>query len=324
MSTFGAMPTVAEGGALLPEFDTVTAPGATGSRKWVAPRSRAESDRAAQALITKGGFVEFSELRIRDLARCWQVLDSDADGLLQVEGELPRAIAAAGHAPSSMLVRHMEDSCPEEWRGRGVDFDTFLNALEAFASTQPIREASLRELAALAHEDRPSRAGASSPATSPSWQRARGTDFGQRFATEAAAASPRGQSGGRLPGSPAEALLPGFQLRRLLKLQLRTAVDGAPAPSLSDEDVDEILRRLEVQSESDRLRLADLVAALGAGFTHLLPELMERAYPHDVIRGLVSEGAAAVAEQEAKTSPPPPPPAAAGVAPPARHRLSKY
>lgn len=309
---------------MLPEFDTVATPGATSSRKWVAPRARAESDRAAQALITKGGFVEFSELRIRDLARCWQVLDADADGLLQVEGELPRAIAAAGHAPSPMLVRHMEDSCPEDWRGRGVDFDTFLNALEAFASTQPIREASLRELAALAHEDAPSRAGASSPATSPSWQRARGTDFGQRFATEAAAASPRAAGGGHLPGAPAEALLPGFQLRRLLRLPLRTAVDGAPAPSLSDHDVDDLLRRLDVQSESDRLKLADLVAALGAGLTHLLPEQIERAYPHDVIRGLVSGDTAAVAAQEPPTSKPPPPPPAASVAPPARRRLSKY
>ncbi len=323
MSSFGGMPTVAEGGSLLPEFDTVAAPGATRSRKWVAPRARAESDRTAQALITKGGFVELSELRIRDLARCWQVLDADADGLLQVEGELPRAIAAAGHAPSSLLVRHMEDSCPEEWRGRGVDFDTFLNALEAFACTQPIREASLRELAALAHQDAAPRASSSPPVASPSWQRARGTDYGQRFATEAAAASASPAGSRHLPGAPAEALLPGFQLRRLLKLPLRTAVDGAPAPSLSDDDVDDLMRRLDVQSESDRLRLADLVAALGAGLTHLLPEQIERAYPHDVIRGLVSEAAPAAARQ-APPAQAPPLPATASEAPPARRRLSKY
>ena len=103
MSSFGGMPTVAEGGSLLPEFDTVAAPGATRSRKWVAPRARAESDRTAQALITKGGFVELSELRIRDLARCWQVLDADADGLAGTVGKLSlgreTAWTASGLAP---------------------------------------------------------------------------------------------------------------------------------------------------------------------------------------------------------------------------------
>jgi len=252
----------------------------------VAPRAADAATRTAHTLIRQAGFVELAEPQIRDLARCWQVLDTDADGLLQEDGELPRAIAASGHAPSPVLIRHMMNSCPEEWRGRGVDFDTFVNTIEAYAASQPLREASLRGLAGLAEAGgaAASREGRGRDEPSLSWQQARGVDFGKRFAT-AGGSEERG-------GAAAQPVLPGFVIRRLLKIHLLSGTDGAPSPSMSDDDVDELLRSAELHSETDRMRLADLVAAVGGGMVHVLPEAVERAYPHESVRALFDDPSA--------------------------------
>lgn len=281
------MDTISEEHGSLPVFDTLEQPvlgngrGGSLARVWAAPRAMAAATAAAEELIAKGGFMTFSDDRVRDLARCWQVLDGDSDGLLEALTELPRAIAAAGYEPTPELVEAMVQGCPVEWRGSGVDFDTFVTQLEAHACARPLREASLREMASLATlRDRiavpvgEATTASAGPASHMSYQRARGSDFGARFASE------RHETGGDAPP-----VLPGYAIRRLLTTALLSR-SGAEQPALSDEDVDALFASLQIVTETDRLRLADVAAAVGGGLTHLLPEAVERTVPHAAIRAL--------------------------------------
>jgi hypothetical protein len=293
---------------------------------WTAPLLRRQARETSSKLIEQGGFVEYGEEQIRDLARCWQVLDDDGDGLLSIEGQIQAMVEAAGLLPSPGLIEAMVNASQPQWRGHAVDFDAFLNAVELQSCTEPVREADLRDLAALGCEPiylsspTPLASGRApkAPVGGISWQQARGSDFGNRFLE-------------RSPPAEAESVPPSavaaHQLRRLLRVPLGRTPDGVLPSTLNDIDVDDVFRPLSILSEKDRVVLIDFLTAASKGITRVLPEDLEARYPHELLQQLFSfavgdedaiarkhrAAASAVAAMQPPSEdlppPPPPPPA---------------
>jgi Ca2+-binding EF-hand superfamily protein len=88
---------------------------------------------------------QLDDVRVIHLARIFQMLDADHDGLLSAD-EARSLVAAAGLPPTPAFVEGMRARLPAAWRSRGFDFDTVVACVEERLAEDTLSRADLAQL----------------------------------------------------------------------------------------------------------------------------------------------------------------------------------
>jgi Ca2+-binding EF-hand superfamily protein len=180
------------------------------------------------------------DVRVIQLARIFQFLDTDHDGLLDVD-DARTLVAATGLPPTPAFLGRIDARLPPAWRGRGYDFDTLVGCIEERLAEDKVSLADVSELFHLftpGAAPRPSHAGAGTPLP--------------RAGGAAAAAG--------------DTTVPAFTVRHLL-----SGIPTTHNTQLMDSEVTDLFADFGITGERDKVAYVQLLQQLAGGFSKFAP-----------------------------------------------------